>query len=54
MTPLPVLVTEEAGRPARLAHQCNPPKRQTLFAPVARTAFNNACIPGVLKLEPPN
>jgi hypothetical protein len=51
-TPAPVLVTEEAGSPARLAHQCRPPMRQILVAPWDLTAFKRACMPGVLKEAP--
>jgi len=50
---LPRLVREPAGRPFKLAHQWSPPSTQTLFAPVARTAFKRACIPGVVNEAPP-
>jgi len=51
-----VFVTELAGRSTKLAHQCKPPIKQTLLAPLVpalRTALRRICMPGVEKDAPP-
>ncbi len=55
MTPLPVLLTGPGPlrTPARLAHQESPPTKQTLSAPVPRTALRSPCMPGVQAGVPP-